>query len=306
VIGQETGEWRVPVRGMRSLVDSLLTVCRRHGVKLLSSASATRVEPGRGLHTVRFEHAGVELHATAPHVLINAGPRTFARLLDTAWSPVPDDEGSVIKMNVLLSRLPKIRARGITPTEAFTGSLHLNEGYQQMLRSWQQASRGELPDPAPCETYCHTLTDPSILSPELQVRGYHTLTLFGLDMPHRLFTHDHDARLATVRDRYLQALDGICDESFVDCLARDRDGQPCLEIKSPVDLEQELGLDLGNIFHNAPSWFFTDDPDAVGTWGVETAWPGIVRAGSAAVRGGAVSGIPGRNAAMSILQPARS
>ena len=83
---------------------------------------------------------------------------------------------------------------------------------------------------------------------------------------------------------------------------RDRDGQLCIEIKTPQDLQREVDLDQGNIFHNALSWFFTDDPAQVGSWGVETKYPRIYRAGSSALRGGAVSGIPGRNAAMCALQ----
>ena len=128
------------------------------------------------------------------------------------------------------------------------------------------------------------------------------LTLFGLDMPYRLFDNDeHDKRKTEVLDSYLAGLDRICAEPFMDCVAHDREGNPCIEIKSPQDLEREVGLDLGNIFHNSLSWFFTDEEQEVGRWGVETHHPRIYRAGSSATRGGAVSGIPGRCAAKSIL-----
>jgi phytoene dehydrogenase-like protein len=159
-----------------------------------------------------------------------------------------------------------------------------------------------LPAPAPGEIYCHTLTDNSILSPELQAAGYHTLTLFGLDMTYRLFTEDHDVQRARVLQLFLEGLDRICAEPFLDCVAVAGDGNPCIEIHTPQDLEREIGLDLGNIFHNALSWFFTDNPAEVGTWGCETEFPNIFRAGSSALRGGAVSGIPGRNAARCILE----
>ena len=69
-------------------------------------------------------------------------------------------------------------------------------------------------------------------------------------------------------------------------------------------LDPEVDLDAGNIFHTAPSWFFTDDEALEGTWGVETPIPGIYRCGSSVLRGGAVSGIPGRNAAMRALEEA--
>ncbi len=300
VIGGGNGEWRVPVGGMRSLVNSLIEACQDAGVEFLTSAKATHLELG-ATHTISFEREGKEQSVDARDILINAGPRTFASLTGTPWRPEETDEGSVVKINMLLKRLPKVKAQGVTSEEAFAGSFHIDEGYEQMQESYETAKQGEIPNPAPGEMYCHTLTDPSILSPDLQAKGFHTLTLFGLDMPYRLFTEDHEARRAKVLELYLEGLDRICDEPFADCLALDKDGKPCIEIKTPQDLEQEIDLDQGNIFHNAPSWFYAESPEAEGTWGVETQFPRVYRAGSSAQRGGAVSGIPGHNVAMCVL-----
>ncbi len=49
-----------------------------------------------------------------------------------------------------------------------------------------------LPQPLPCEVYCHTLTDPTILSQQLVADGVHTLTLFALHTPSGLFSADPD------------------------------------------------------------------------------------------------------------------
>ena len=57
----------------------------------------------------------------------------------------------------------------------------------------------------------------------------------------------------------------------------------------------------GNIFHDAPTWPFATSNEQIGTWGVETEWDNVLICGSAAQRGGAVSGIPGHNAAMKVL-----
>lgn len=304
VIGNGTGEWQVPVGGMRALVDSLVSQGLAKGVTFRTTVAATSIQLGPKRHTVTFQNGDRECHVDATRVLVNAGPRTFAHLLDESWAPIPSDEGSVIKINMLLKRLPRVKAVGVTSEEAFAGSFHIDEGYEQMMVSFERASKGELPDPAPGEMYCHTLTDNSILSPELRSKGFHTLTLFGLDMPYRLFDSDHDIRRERVKQLYLEGLDRICAEPFADCLALDRDGRPCIEIRTPQELERELDLDLGNIFHNTLSWFFTDDPEEIGSWGVETQYPRIYRAGSSAMRGGAVSGIPGRNAAMAILNGA--
>lgn len=300
VIGGGTGEWRVPVGGMRSLVDSLLAVCRAAGVDLVECTAATQVELGKDNHTVHLASEGRDLVVSASHVLVNAGPKTFAKLMGREWKPIATDEGSVIKINMLLKRLPKLKS-GVDSKVAFAGSFHIDEGYEQLNISYESAKSGEVPNPAPGEIYCHTLTDPTILSADLQGQGYQTLTLFGLDMPYRLFERDHDRRKKDVLELYLAGLDRLCAEPFRDCLATATDGSPCIEIKTPQDLEREVDLDLGNIFHNSLTWFYAEEVEHVGQWGVETEFPRVFRAGASALRGGAVSGIPGHNAAKCVL-----
>src|SRR6185312_16854770 len=93
-----------------------------------------------------------------------------------------------------------------------------------------------------------------------------------------------------------------------DCLWRTPDGEPCLEARTPPELEAELGLPAGHIFHRDLSWPYAETPQAVGTWGVETAYPNVWLCGAGAQRGGGVSGIPGHNAARAVLSapaPAR-
>jgi phytoene dehydrogenase-like protein len=240
----------------------------------------------------------------ATRVLVNAGPQVFAGLLDREYEPSPGDEGSVCKVNLLLRRLPRLKARDIDPREAFAGTFHFDESYKQMQESYRQVSAGELPDQPPAEIYCHTLTDDSILGPELRSAGYHTLTLFGLDAPYRLFQQDNTAGKQEILRRYLTALNRILADPIEECLARDENGELCVEVKSPPDLERELALNRGNIFHQAPTWFFAED-DRAGVWGVETEFERIYLCGSSALRGGAVSGIPGHNAAQRIFQELR-
>ena len=70
---------------------------------------------------------------------------------------------------------------------------------------------------------------------------------------------------------------------------------------SALDLESIVHLPRGNIFHGNLSWPFAESDDQLGTWGVETDHKRIVMCGSSASRGGAVSGIPGHNAAMHVM-----
>ncbi len=299
-IGMGTGEWRVPVGGMGALVAELTRVASEAGATFQAEATVTAIHLGGSAHTVVFQQDGQPRTVEATRVLVNAGPQVFAALLGQPYTPDPTDEGSVCKVNLLLQRLPRLRA-DVDPREAFAGTLHIDESYEQMRESYQQAARGDLPERLPAEIYCHTLSDESILGPELRAAGAQTLTLFGLDVPYRLFERDHDARKAEALRRYLAGLNAYLAEPIEECLARDANGAPCVEIKTPQDLEQELALNRGDIFHAAPSWFFATDAAQVGRWGVETPFERVYLCGSAALRGGAVSGIPGHNAARCIF-----
>jgi phytoene dehydrogenase-like protein len=87
-----------------------------------------------------------------------------------------------MKINILLKALPALKS-GIDPRLAFAGTFHANENFSQCESVFREASAGKMPAKLPIEMYCHTLSDPSILSPELNNAGYHTLTVFGLHTP---------------------------------------------------------------------------------------------------------------------------
>ncbi|MFI8996815.1 phytoene desaturase family protein [Streptomyces sp. NPDC053542] len=312
VIGGGTGDWDVPLGGMGALTDSLARAALQAGAEIATGHEVT------GLAT-----DGKTAEVTCPqgtfaarHVLVNAAPQELAALLG---EQPPEQgrgarpEGAQLKVNMLLTRLPRLRDETVDPREAFSGTFHVAEGYEQLETAYQQAAAGQLPTAPPSEIYCHSLTDPSILAPDLVRQGYQTLTLFGLHTPARLFTADNDA----IRERLLRAtveqLDAHLAEPLADCLAHDADGRPCIEAKSPLDLERDLRLPGGNIFHGDLTFPYAEDATkgvaegvAEGTpaarWGVATAHPNVLLCGAGALRGGGVSGIPGHNAAMAVLE----
>jgi phytoene dehydrogenase-like protein len=171
-----------------------------------------------------------------------------------------------------------------------------------MKASYEQAVKGRLPEKTPCEVYCHTLTDDSILAPDLRREGYHTLTLFGIDTPYSLFATKNDEMRSRAEKKFLASMNQWLEEPLEDCLAVAGDGSLCIESKSPVDIEQSLGMYHGNIFHDAPTFPYAEKKEQAGTWGVETEFENVFLCGSSAQRGGAVSGIPGHNAAMKVLE----
>jgi phytoene dehydrogenase-like protein len=209
-------------------------------------------------------------------------------------------EGSQVKINMLLAKLPRLKS-GADPKVAFSGTFHFDESYSDLQKAYAQSSAGEIPEVVPAEMYCHTLTDTSILSDELVAAGYHTLTLFGLHTPASLFDKDNEGVKKEITARLFRQLNRYLLDPIEDCLAVNSDGTLCVETKSPLDLEESVSLPRGNIFHKDLSFPFRED-DQPESWGVETAHPRIFLCGAGAIRGGGVSGIPGHNAAMAVLE----
>ncbi|MFF0246004.1 phytoene desaturase family protein [Streptosporangium sandarakinum] len=292
VIGDGTGDWNVPVGGMGAVSGGLADAARSAGAEILTGAEALAVDPSSG--EVTFRDAGGEHAVRGARVLANVPPAVLARLLGGDGSA---PKGSQLKVNMVLSRLPRLRDAEVDPVAAFSGTFHINEGREQLARAYAEASAGRIPALPPAEVYCHSLTDPSILGADLRAAGAQTMTLFGLHMPARLFREDPaGAREAALRAT-LASVDSVLAEPIGDCLLRAPDGSPCLEVKTPVDLEDEAGLPGGHIFHRDLSWPYGEP----GKWGVETAFERVLLCGAGARRGGGVSGIPGHNAAMAVL-----
>lgn len=302
LIGNKTGEWKVPVGGMGSVARALEQSARRAGAEMLTDVRIKSLGLDGDNRTVEFDGGGKAQVVEARFVLVNFGRNVLAKVIGEPHQPDPTDEGSVFKINMLLRRLPKLKATRYAAAEAFCGTFHIDEGYEQMNLSYEQASQGRLPDKLPSEVYCHTLTDDSILSPELRAQGFQTMTLFGLDTPWPLFASENNAMREQAQKRFVDGLNGWLAEPLEDCLAVARDGSLCIEGKSPVDIEKALGLYHGNIFQNALTFPFAETKEQVATWGVETEWENVFFCGSTAQRGGAVSGIPGHNAAMKVLE----
>jgi phytoene dehydrogenase-like protein len=288
VIGNGTGAWDVPVGGMGALTSEL---ARCADFEVRTGCEVVAIEADGERAVVRWDGGAVDCR----DVVAGCAPAVLDRLLGRANGSLP--EGAQLKVNMLLSRLPRLRDESVPPEDAFAGTFHVNETYTQLQEAFDAADRGAVPDPVPCEIYCHSLTDRSILG----VEG-HTLTLFALHTPARLY---ESGLTNEVVDATLRSLDSVLAEPIEDCLLRRPDGGVCLEYKTPLDLDDELALPRGNIFHRDLAWPFAESEAEVGAWGTETGIANVHLGGAGARRGGGVSGIPGRNAAMAILGSGR-
>ncbi len=301
VIGNGTGGWRVPAGGMGALTAALRDAACEAGAEIRTRSEVVGIDPA-GEVTVHED--GGEYSVGAAHVLAGVAPVTLAGLLGEGHGGVggiAQPEGSQLKINMVLSRLPRLRDPSVDPRDAFAGTFHVNEGYANLDAAYTQAAAGHIPALPPCEVYCHTLTDSSILGDALAASGAHTLTVFGLHMPARLFRDRPDEARKEALAATLRSINAVLAEPIEDCLLRDSGGEPCLEVKTPADLEAELGLPGGHIFHGDLAWPFAEYPGEAGQWGVVTPHPRVLLCGAGARRGGGVSGIGGHNAAMAIL-----
>ncbi|MEV4689439.1 phytoene desaturase family protein [Microbacterium sp. LWH3-1.2] len=306
VIGGGTGHWDVPVGGMGGVTAELSRAARQAGAELRTNTEVTAVAPGGEITLAD----GGSIHARL--ALSGVGPAVLARLLAASGAgaslgSAPAPEGAQLKVNMLLKRLPRLRDDRVATEAAFAGTFHVNETMTQLDDAYRAAASGGIPDPLPAEIYCHSLTDPTILGPGLRASGAQTLTLFGLQVPHRLLDgRDTDAARAALLEAAQRSLDAVLGEPLADCIYEAPDGTPCVEARTTADLELSLGMVGGDIFHGPLSWPWAGDDEPLDTparrWGVATEHPDVLLCGSGARRGGAVSGLGGHNAAMAALE----
>ncbi len=303
VIGGGTGDWDVPVGGMGAVSGSLEGAARHAGVKIITDASVAAVSDAP---SVEFDHGGSTHHIDC-RLVVSGISRTHTQKLSGLRPASTPIEGAQVKVNLLLSRLPQLADPNVRPEEAFGGTFHINESGTQLEASIAQAQAGSIPDLIPCEVYCHSLSDRSILGDGLRETTAQTLTVFALNVPHRLIADlDPDEIRQELEKKVLHSLRSVLAEPLENCLLKDANGQWCVETKTTLDLEATLGLPGGNIFHEPLGWPFVSDDDPLETpaerWGVDSGLPHVLLAGSSARRGGGVSAIGGHNAAMAALE----
>ena len=268
LIGGGTGDWDVPVGGMGSVTDGLARAAVKAGAEIRTSTRVLAVDPDGAVTWEGGSARAATIHAACAPAVLNT-------LLAAAGAdPVPTEaapEGAQLKVNMLLSRLPRLRDESVDPEAAFAGTFHINEGWRQLEEAYAAADAGRVPQLPPCEIYCHSLSDRSILGPSLAATDAQTLTLFGLHLPARLFrgtTEEHDAAKDLALARTLESLNSVLAEPIQDVLLRDPSGAFCLEARTPVELEAELGLPGGNIFHRSLQWPWAESGprSAPGAW----------------------------------------
>jgi phytoene dehydrogenase-like protein len=303
LIGNGTGEWRVPVGGMGAVTDALARSAVSAGTEIVTGAGVSSIRTSPDGAEVGWHDGMTTRSVTARRVLSGVAPWVLRILLGEDEDPGSKPAGAQLKINFLLDRLPQLRS-GADPAVAFAGTLHLGEDHSQLERAYAEAAAGRVPTTMPGEVYCHSLTDPSILG-DLAGTGAQTLTYFGLHTPAALFETDPARVKRLAVERAIASLDEHLAEPIESCVMRDSNGDPCIEAKIPQDVESDLAMPGGHIFHGDLDWPWAPHRSRLDTpaqqWGVQTDDDVVFLCGSGARRGGAVSGLGGHNAAQAVL-----
>ena len=282
--------WGFPQGGMGSVSGAIADSARAFGaeIRVDSPVAAITTRGGRAVG-VRLR-SGEEL--TAPTIVSCVHPKVgFLDLLDRAELPedfVADIEAwrsrsGVVKINVAMSELPNFTADpGTNLQDHHTGSVELCLSREYAERAFQDAHLEHRGAVAPFVDGAIPTTIDHDLAPE----GVHVFSMFSQWVPHEWNEAPHREELEAYADR---AIDGytLLAPNFRDAVI-DR------QVIGPYDMEQDLGLIGGNIFHGelTVDQLFHMRPSP-GYADYRTPIRGLYHGSSATHAGGGVNGIPG-------------
>ncbi|MGZ9811412.1 phytoene desaturase family protein [Pseudoroseicyclus sp. H15] len=272
-------------------------------------AAGGEVRTGKGVKRILVESGkttGVELEdgevIRATRVISGMdAKRTFLKTMDEGDLPgefVRDikrfkTRGSSGKLNIALDSAPVFPA---LPEGApmLKGDLHFTDSVERMERAYDDWKDGHFS----ADPFQDTMI-PSMIDPTLAPPGKHFMSCFVQYAPPKIEGRDwtdadRDAFGQTVIDQIARYSPGF------------KDRVRHVEVRTPRELEAEVGLTEGNIFQGeltfdqmlfnrpVPGWAQYRSP-------IEGLW----MCGSSTHPGGGVMGAPGRNAAAEILKSAR-
>ena len=287
--------------GMGGIAQALAAAAVHHGAKIRTST------PVQAILTRRGHVTGVELadgtREMAPVVLANVDVKTtFEKLVEPdAIDPAFLAQvhriratGVVTKVNCLLTELPDFTCRpGKRVQPHHQGYLDICPSIDYLERAWDDAKWGDPSKEPFLDCVLHSVTDPSLAPP-----GKFTLSIYSQYSPYRLREGTWDDRKDEVADTILETLTAYAPNL--------RHAVERKDVISPLDMEREWGLPGGCIYQTdmTPNQLFSLRP-VPGWSGYRTPIGGLYLCGSSSHPGGGVTGAPGRNAAIAVLEDLR-
>ncbi|GMI68146.1 hypothetical protein like AT5G49555 [Hibiscus trionum] len=307
VMGETDGDrgiWSYVEGGMGSVSMAISNAAREAGAHIVTSAEVSQliVDDSGKVNGVLLADGTV---VQSSSILSNATPyKTFMELVPQ--NVLPDDftraikysdySSATTKINLAVDKLPEFNCcKSIYPGSGpqHTGTIHVgSESMEEIDSACQDAVNG-LPSRRPVIE----MTIPSVVDKTISPPGKHVINLFIQYTPYNPSDGTWDD--PAYRESFAQRCFNLIDE-YAPGFSSSVIGYDML---TPPDLEREIGLTGGNIFHGAMGLDSLFLMRPVKGWSnYRTPLAGLFLCGSGAHPGGGVMGAPGRNAAKLVLE----
>ncbi|XP_050291408.1 uncharacterized protein LOC126732535 isoform X3 [Quercus robur] len=307
VMGETDGDrgiWSYVEGGMGSVSLAISNAAKEAGAHIVTSAEVSQllVEDSGAVNGVLLAD-GTPVRSSV--VLSNATPyKTYMDLVPR--DVLPDDflraikysdySSATTKINLAVDKLPQFQCCKIGHPDAgpqHVGTIHIGSESMEEIHSACQDSANGIPSRRPVIE----MTIPSVLDKTISPPGKHVINLFIQYTPYN--PSDGSWGDPAYRESFTQKCFTLIDE-YAPAFSSSVIGYDML---TPPDLEREIGLTGGNIFHGAMGLDSLFLMRPVKGWSnYRTPLQGLYLCGSGAHPGGGVMGAPGRNAAQLVLQ----
>jgi len=290
------GTWGVARGGMGAVSKSIAGAFQAYGGELRTEAGVDKIMVRKGRTTGVALDNGEEINA---RIVVSAMDvkRTFLTCMDK--SDLPEAfynrvanfkiRGSSGKVNIALDGMPTFPALPAGST-LYRSDMHFIDSMQRMERAYDDWKAGTWSKDPYIDCVVPTMTDPTMAPP-----GKHFMSCFVQYCPHqiegRAWTADEKAAFGQT------VLDQIANYSpdFKSLILH-------YEVRTPQDIEAEIGITEGNIFHGELTMdqlLFNRPVPGYAQYRAPVA--GLYMCGSSTHPGGGVMAAPGANAAREIL-----
>ncbi|XP_057738574.1 uncharacterized protein LOC130955671 isoform X1 [Arachis stenosperma] len=306
VVGETDGDrniWSHVEGGMGAVSLAISKAAKEAGVLIETNTEVLKVmveDSGRANGVLLAD--GTKVHSSI--VLSNATPyKTFMELVPHDFLPVEflraikysDYSSGTTKINIAVDKLPQFHCCKLNNKEVgpqHTATIHIGCESMEEIRSACQDACNGLPSRRPVME----MTIPSSLDTTISPPGKHVISLFTQYTPYKPSNGSWDN--AEYRESYAKRCFDLIDEhapGFCSSIIG-------YDMLTPPDLEREIGLTGGNIFHGAMGLDSLFLMRPVKGWSNhKTPIRDLYLCGSGTHPGGGVMGSPGRNAARVIL-----
>jgi phytoene dehydrogenase-like protein len=285
--------------GLGKLASTMAEAATQAGAEIRTTAAVAQINARDGTVTGVTLANGEEIGASA--VISGADPkRTFLGLIGPAHldpqfvARVQNyrSKGVLAKINLALSALPSFTAAGNSQEARgmLAGRIHIGPEIDYLERAFDASKYGSYSTEPYLEVVIPSVSDPGLAPP-----SQHVMSIYAQFAPFQLRGADWNAQRDNLGNAVIQTL------------ARHAPDLPGLvlhrQVITPLDLEEQLGLTGGHIFHGelALDQLFSLRP-LLGWASHRTPISGLYLCGSGTHPGVGLSGASGANAAREFLK----